>query len=462
MTATPDPAPRPVAVSVPPQVDEPRSLWRHRPYVLYVAGEASSVAGSSVSAVAVPYLAVVELNASTAQVSALVFLAQLPSLLFALPAGALADRHPKRPLMIGGDLACVIVLLTLPLAAVLDQLTFPQLMAVAFVQATGGVIHDAAAIAYLPTLLDRSLLQRGNSRIGGLFSLSATAGSSLGAVLVSALGAARAVLADALSYAISAWCTTRIRVTAPPPSPRPGRARLHTEIAEGVRYVFAEPTLAALTVTNSSMSFALGVLNTVWALYLLRELHFSSTAFGLVMGTATLGSCAGALLAPRMTRWFGPGPMMLTALLLTPLTQIPLLTASPGRSWQIAIGAGLAVQLFCAAAAGTTQRSIRQMITTARLQGRMQAVSTWLTGGSRPFAAPLAGAIGTLHGVRSALIVGTVLLFVPVAVLAFSPVRSLRALPEPAPDADGGPRAPADVPAPALEPALLEKEGDRP
>lgn len=179
------------------------------------------------------------------------------------------------------------------------------------------------------------------------------------------------------------------------------------------------------------------------------------------MGAATLGSCAGALLAPRMTRWYGPGPMMLAALILTPLTQIPLLIASPGRSWQIAIGAALAVQLFCAAAAGTTQRSIRQMITTPRLQGRMQAVSSWLTGGSRPFAAPLAGAIGTLHGVRSALIAGTVLLLVPVAVLALSPVRSLRALPVPAPDPGGDPPVPA-VPAPAHERAPLTKEGDRP
>ncbi|QYX75145.1 MFS transporter [Streptomyces akebiae] len=93
------------------------------------------MAGSPVSSVAVPYLAVVELNASTAQVPALAFLSQLPSLLVALHAGALADRHPKRPLMIGGDLVCVIVLLTLPLAA-FDWLTFQQLVAVAFVQAT--------------------------------------------------------------------------------------------------------------------------------------------------------------------------------------------------------------------------------------------------------------------------------------------------------------------------------------
>lgn len=268
MTVSPEPTPSPALHSAPAQVAQ-QSLWRHRPYLFYVAGEATSVAGSSVSSVAVPYLAVVELNASTAEVSVLVFLAQLPALLFALPAGALADRHPKRPLMIGGDLVCLMVLLTLPLAAASGRLTLGQLMTVAFVQAVAGVVHDAAAIAFLPTLLDRSLLQRGNSRIGGLFSLSATAGSSLGAALVSVLGAARALTADALSYAVSAWCTTRIRITEPPPPPRARDARLRSEIVDGVRYVFADPTLRALTLTNATMSFALGVLNTVWALYLL-------------------------------------------------------------------------------------------------------------------------------------------------------------------------------------------------
>ncbi|MEU5891577.1 MFS transporter [Streptomyces sp. NPDC047461] len=160
-------------------------------------------------------------------------------------------------------------------------------------------------------------LRPGHSRIGGLSSLSATAGSSLGAVLVSVLGAARALLADALSYTVSAWCTPRIRVSEAPPAPRTRSPRLRPEIAEGVRYVFANTTLRTLTLTNSAVSFALGVLNTVWALYLLRELRFTATAFGLVMGAATSGSCAVALLAPRMTRWYGPGPMMLAALALT-------------------------------------------------------------------------------------------------------------------------------------------------
>ncbi|MFI9042593.1 NUDIX domain-containing protein [Streptomyces sp. NPDC053726] len=167
---------------------------------------------------------------------------------------------------------------------------------------------------------------------------------------------------------------------------------------------------------------------------LLRTLTMSATAFGVVLGLGALGAAAGALAAPGLTRRFGPGPMMLTALALAPLTQIPLLLAVPGRGWQITIGAALLLQLACAAAAGTTQRSIRQSVTAAGKQARMQAVSTWLTAGSRPVAALLAGGLGTWIGVRPTLTVGTALLIVPLVVLSRSPLRTLRKMPVTAPN----------------------------
>ncbi|MGO4636109.1 hypothetical protein AB4225_35105 [Streptomyces sp. 2RAF24] len=92
-------------------------------------------------------------------------------------------------------------------------------------------------------------------------------------------------------------------------------------------------------------------------------------------------------------------------------------------------GAALFLQLACAGAAGTTQRSIRQIITTAGMQARMQAVSTWLTSGARPVAALLAGALGTWLGVRPALTAGTLLLLVPLVVLARSSIRALQQMP---------------------------------
>ncbi|MFD3480492.1 hypothetical protein [Streptomyces sp. NPDC058695] len=54
----------------------------------------------------------------------------------------------------------------------------------------------------------------------------------------------------------------------------------------------------------------------------------------------------------------------------------------------------------------------------------MQAVSTWLTSGARPVAALLAGGRGTWLGVHPSLIGGALLLVVPVAVLARSPLSA--------------------------------------
>ncbi|MFZ3491830.1 MFS transporter [Streptomyces sp. 5.8] len=404
-------------------------LWRHRDFRRYLTGQTASVAGSSITSVALAVLAVVDLGATPAQVSAIAFLGQLPPALFALHAGAFADRYAKRRLMITGDLVSAAALATVPVAAATGTLTLAHLMAVAAVQGAAGVMHDAAAISLLPGLVDRSLIQRSNSRIGALFALAATGGSSLGAALTGLLGPARALLGDIVSYLFSAWCTARIQARESVPAPA-ARRGLRTEIAEGWRYVHSDPRLAVLTWVNASTSLALALLNTLWSLYLLRFLSMAPTVFGVVLGFGALGAAAGALAAPAIARHVGPGPMMFGALSLTPLTQLPLLLASPGTGWVIIIGATLFVQLACAGAAGTTQRSIRQMITERGMQARMQSVSTCLTSAARPLGALLAGALGTWAGVRPALVTGALLLVVPCVVLARSPLRGLRTMPE--------------------------------
>ncbi|WP_255305809.1 MFS transporter [Streptomyces sp. Wb2n-11] len=408
----------------------PASLWRHHDFRRYMTGQAASVTGSSISSMVIPVLAVLELDATAAEVAWLSFLGQLPPALLALHAGALADRHSKRKQMIIGDLISAGTLASVPVAAVLDKLSLAQLMVVAAVQGAAGVLHDAAALSLLPSLVDRSLIHRSNSRIGGLFAVAATAGSNLGAALTALLGPARALLGDVVSYLISAWCTARIQAPEGPRALANSRGRrLHTEIGEGLRYVHRDHRLRTLTLVNATTSAALALLNTLWTLYLLRSLAMSATALGVVLGLGALGAAAGALAAPVLAERYGPGPLMLVALAITPLTQIPLLLASPGLAWQFAIGAALFLQLACAAAVGTTQRSIRQVITADGMQARMQAVSTWLTSGARPVAALLAGGLGTWIGVRPTLIVGTCLLVVPLVVLYRSPLRGLLQMP---------------------------------
>ncbi|MFE7331558.1 MFS transporter [Streptomyces sp. NPDC057565] len=289
------------------------------------------------------------------------------------------------------------------------------------------MLHDAAAISYLPTLVDRSLIQKSNSQLGFLFAIAASAGSNVGASLIGLLGPVRALTADVMSFLVSAWCT--VRITAPEPTRTSPTGRLATEISDGVRYVFRDHALRTLTLVNATLTFGLGLLSTLWTLYLLRILTLSSTAFGVILGVGALGAAAGAAAAPRLSARYGPGPMMLAALALVPLTQIPLLLAAPGRGWQFAIGAALFAQTSCTNATGITQRSIRQSVTEVVMQARMQSVTTWLTALSRPMAALVAGALGTWIGLRPTLAAGAALLIVPFLVLYRSPLRTLGQIP---------------------------------
>lgn len=243
------------------------SLWRHRDFRRYLTGQTASVAGSSISSMAIPVLAVLELDATAAEVAWLAFLGQLPPALLALHAGALADRHSKRRQMIIGDLVSAAALATVPVSAALGTLTLAQLMAVAAVQGAAGVLHDAAAISLLPSLVDRSLIQRSNSRVGALFAVAATGGSNLGAALTALLGPGKALLGDVASYLVSAWCTARIQAAETIPA-RAEHRRLQKEIGEGLHYVNADHRLRTLTLVNATTSFALATLNTLWALYL--------------------------------------------------------------------------------------------------------------------------------------------------------------------------------------------------
>lgn len=161
---------------------------------------------------------------------------------------------------------------------------------------------------------------------------------------------------DAVGEAVGRLHRALARHPAGPPRPVAAYevcdvARAGRRLEELLARWAATPPVPEGFAANATTSFALGLLNTLWALHLLRTLAVSETAFGVVLGLGALGAAAGALTAPALARRWDPGPMMLTALAITPLAQIPLLVASPGLRWQITIAVALFLQLACAGAA---------------------------------------------------------------------------------------------------------------
>lgn len=405
------------------------SLWRHADFRWYWAGQSGSVIGSGVTSIGTSVLAVVVLHATTMHVALIAFAGKLPQLLLSLHAGVLADRYRKKPIIISCNALCAATLASIPIAQWLASVTLGQLFLVAFLVSAFNVVGSNAAISYLPTLLSGEQLKEGNSKLGASNSLADLAGNNLGGLLVTALGAARAIALDALSYLLSAWCLLRVRHREPAPEPRRAGVSHWAEIREGLDYTLTQPVVRAIVLANSATSFVLAASSALWSLYLLRNLAWSPTALGLVMGAGGVGGFCGALVWRPLERRWGPGRVMLTALALNPLAQLPLVLAGPGLAGQLAIGTGMALQTCAAVAHGGLQRSVRQELCPAHLQGRAQSTGAFLAFGLRPFAALLAGGLGTWIGLRPTLTVITCALLVPFGVLWQSPVRALHSIP---------------------------------
>ncbi|MEU9396122.1 MFS transporter [Streptomyces sp. NPDC048324] len=405
------------------------SLWRHEDFRRYWGGQAVTVAGFGITTIGTSVIAVVDLHASTMHVALIAFAGKLPQLLLSLHAGVLADRYRKRPIIIGCDVLCAATLVSIPLAQWIAEITLEQLYAVTFLVSALHVIGSNASISYLPTLLRGDQLKEGNAKLGAANSLADLAGNNWGGLLVATLGAARAITLDAVSYLICAWCVLRIRHREPAPIPRPAGSSQWTEIREGLDYTLKTPVVRPIVLSNATTSFVLAASSAIWSLYLLRDLSWSATGLGIVMGAGGIGGFAGALAWRPLERRWGAGPVMLTALALNPVAQIPLVLVGPGLGGQLAIGTGMVIQTCAAVAHGGLQRSVRQELCPDQLQGRAQSTGAWLAFGLRPVAALLAGALGTLIGLRPTLTVITCLLTTPFLVLWCSPVRSLRKVP---------------------------------
>jgi MFS family permease len=400
------------------------SLWSHPGFRRLWLGKTVSSLGSQITFVAVPLTAVLVLEASARQMGILTAAGTLPYLLLGLLAGVWVDRLPRRAILIAADIGRAIVLVTIPLAALLNRLAIGQLYLVAFLSGVFTLFYDVTEEAFLPSLIDRSRLIEGNSRMAAIDAVVTIAGPGIGGGLVQALTAPMAVIVDVVSFVVSATFLRSIRVTESPAVCPERGAGLRAEIAEGLCFVWQQPLLRAIVATSSTMQLFGGMFNALLALFLTRELGLPPAALGLMYAVGSASGLVGAGLGGGLTRRAGVGRVIVLAALAIGLGWLVVAAAQGGPAVAFAVIAG-GITL---AGLGNTlyninTASLSQAITPDRLLGRVNASKLFVGWGALPLGSLIGGFLGEAIGLRTTLLFAGLGLASGFAWVALSPVR---------------------------------------
>lgn len=401
----------------PPTSREPLGPAYHR---LWASSGLSNLA-DGVFKVALP-LTAVGLTQSPALVAGVTFALTLPWLLFALPAGALADRLDRRRVMLGANTARIGLLAALATAAVFDQGSIWMLYAIAFCVGTAETLYDTSAQSILPQLVPRQQLSRANGR---LYAVELTAnqflGPPLGGALV-AVGAVAAFATPAALWAVAAGALLlvrgRFRII------RDQHSTLRADIGEGLRFLWSHRILRALAVLVGTFNFATNALMAVFVLYAAAPgspMGLSEPAYGLLLTATAAGGLLGSLVAERVERTLGRArSLVLTILAGALFVGTPALTTDP-----LVIGAVFFLGGATIVVGNVIMVSLRQRLTPDRLLGRVNGGYRLLAWGSIPLGAAVGGLLAQLVGIRA---VFAAMVLVMLALLALMTVLTDRGM----------------------------------
>ena len=377
-------------------------LRRNRPFAFFWVAQLLSNAGTQVSELAIPLIAVLTLSAGPTAMGVLTALESLPSLLLVLFLGVLVDRVRRGRMLFWCNIGQGLLIATIPVAAAFEVLTLMQLYAVTFVVGGLALAYGLAHNAYVPVLVsDRRQLTAANSSITLTDSITAVAGPGLGGVLVQLLTAPVAIAVDSASFLVAALLQALGR--GPDPTP-PTRTGFGVSLREGFAVFRRQRGIFAITAGKGIFDFFHWGIIALFILYAVRELGLSAAEIGAVAVLGSFGPLLAGLITPKVSRTFGTSwTSVVAAVLLGGNLLIPLAAGSdPVVIITIGFGQfllGLGVVYLIIVRSTMLQREVAP-----GLLGRVGAVIRLVEWGPGPFGALAGGLLGSALGLRPALL----------------------------------------------------------
>ncbi|MFR9775580.1 MFS transporter [Micromonospora sp. MS34] len=378
----------------------PASLWRNRDYMCWWTGTALSLLGSNVSVVAFPLLVLFG-GGSVLDAGLIAAAERVGALLSRLWGGALADRHPRRAILIGGPLAQAVLMGVVAWLVYAGHVVVPVLTAIALVAGLLAGIGSSATLPAMRRLVPREQFASRAAQEQGLQQATQLAGAPLAGLL---FGIARWLPFgfDALSFVAASIGIALIgKPLGPDPDPaagRRGRGGLVADIRQGLRIVVRQPflryTTAWVAVTN-----LVGNSVILLGMALLEQQGHGPRTISVTNAVILAGGVVGAIVAGRIVAVIGSRRVFLLgnwayvfSLGLVALTRTP---------WQLALAAALFV--FASVPTAAVWEAYVATLVPDELSGRVGATTSCAAQSLTWVGALLAGVLADQFGARTAL-----------------------------------------------------------
>jgi hypothetical protein len=250
-------------------------------------------------------VAILALHARPAEVSVLAAAGLAVSAVVAVPLGPWVELRRKRRVMIAMDAVRFVALGSVPAAYAFGWLRFGQLLVVAVVVGAADICFRAASGACLKTLVAPEQLLTANTRFESTVWTATMVGPPLGGALIGTFGPVITVVADAVSYLLSALGISAIPGRELRPVPAVSGRRRRGEVLEGWRYILADRLLRRLLANTVLFNGLLMATAPLVAVLMLGRLGVAPWKYGLAFAAPCLGGLVGARLARRLTARYG-------------------------------------------------------------------------------------------------------------------------------------------------------------
>ena len=386
-----------------------------RPFRWYWAAQWPTLLGTWMQVVALGFLVYARTGSTTA-VAVVAAADGLPAVVLSLAGGVLADRLPRRRILLVTQSVLGLSAGTLAVLAATGNASFAAILVVAVIFGATDAVDLPTRQALVADLVERDLVVNAVALGSAAMSATRIVGPSIAGLLIGTVGPAACFGALAVAY-LAPIAVLLTVIPEVPPAPREAGSRAWRELLQGVRQVRLDPLVRGVVIACAVLAF-LGVSYMPFLPVLAKsQLHAGPQALGLLYSVGGIGGLVGGIAIATIGR--GAGRLQL--LVVGALVYAASLFVVAHSAVLAATLPALVGISFAFIALNTSMTTLLQTDTDPRLRGRLLGIYATIFAGLQPLGTMTYGFIGTAVGLFNSIGVGALIVGATTLLVVASP-----------------------------------------